>query len=216
MRGCAVLRFLAVFVAVLAIATPASAHVAVSSPDAVPGAEAVLTFRVPTESDTASTTKLAVRLPADTPFTTVDVLPMTGWTFTVKTSTLAKPLTTDEGDTVTEAVAEVDWTATAGGIAPGEFGEFTILAGPLPDADSVAFGAVQTYSDGTVAQWNETAAPGSSAEPEHPKPTLTIRAAAPAKPASTTGATVLSIVALVIAALALGVAVVGNARRRLT
>ncbi len=41
-------------------ATSASAHVTVSSPDAKPGGYAKLVFRVPTESDTARTTKLVV------------------------------------------------------------------------------------------------------------------------------------------------------------
>jgi periplasmic copper chaperone A len=200
-KGLSLKRILCVlFVGSFLLAGPASAHVSVSSDDAEPGAEvAVVTFHVPTESASASTTKLAVQLPK---FDTVTVLPMTGWTFTTKKS----------GQTITE----VDWTAaTDAAIKPGEFGDFTLRVGPLPKAGSVEFGAVQTYSDGSTVAWNESAAPGSDAEPDHPKPTLTMTtpAAAP-KPASTTGATVLAIVALVVAALALGVAVVGNARRK--
>jgi uncharacterized protein YcnI len=201
------------------LASPASAHVSVSSDETEPGAEvAVLTFHVPTESATASTTKLAVQLPVATPFSTVSVLPMQGWSFTTKTTALAKPITTDDGDQISKAVTEVDWTASAdGAIKPGEFGNFSLRVGPLPDADSVSFGALQTYSDGSTVAWNQVAAPGSDAEPEHPKPTLTLTAAtATPKPASTTSATVLSIVALVVAALALGIAVVGNARRKAT
>jgi uncharacterized protein YcnI len=191
---------LALFFGSFVLAGPASAHVSVSGDDAEPGAEiAVITFHVPTESATASTTKLAIQLPK---FETVTVLPMTGWAFAMQKS----------GQTVTE----VDWTAAAdAAIKPGEFGDFTLRVGPLPKADSVQFGAVQTYSDGSTVAWNESAAPGSDAEPEHPKPTLTLTAPAAApKAASTTGATVLSIVALVVAALALGIAVVGNARRK--
>lgn len=205
------------FLGSFVLATPAYAHVSVSSDDTTPGAEvAVLTFHVPTESATASTTKLAVQLPT---FSTVDVLPMTGWTFTTKTTKLAKPITTDDGDQISQAITEVDWTASAtGAIKPGEFGNFSLRVGPLPDAKQVSFGALQTYSDGTTVAWNETAAPGSNVEPEHPKPMLTLQAAttdAP-KPASTTGATILAIAALVVAALALGVAIVGNARRKAT
>ncbi len=201
---------------VFALAGPALAHVTVSSPDAKAGEEAVLTFHVPTESDTASTTKVAIQLP---PFASVSVLPMPGWQIDTHTSTLAKPLTTDDGDKVTKAVSEIDWTATskASAIAPGQFQQFTVEAGPLPEADSLAFGVVQTYSDKTVVQWNEVPAPGSTAEPDHPKPVLTLAAdpaPAAAKPASTTGPTVLAIVALVVAAAALGVAVVGRARRK--
>jgi uncharacterized protein YcnI len=203
-----IVAFLAVLVAAFAVAGPASAHVSVSSDDSTPGAEvAVLTFAVPTESATASTTKLAIQLPK---FDTVDVLPTAGWTFTTKKS----------GATVTQ----VQWTAAPGAaIRPGEFGEFTLRVGPLPKASEVSFGALQTYSDGSTVAWNQTAAPGSDAEPDHPKPTLQLRSVAASpqagasttpKSAGTTGATVLSIVALVVAALALGVAVVGNARRK--
>lgn len=207
MKGLSLKRicaFAAVLAGVFLIAGPASAHVSVSSDDSMPGAEiAVLTFHVPTESATASTTKLAIQVPK---FDTVSVLPMTGWTFTTKKS----------GETVTE----VDWTASAAAaIKPGEFGDFSLRVGPLPKADAVSFGALQTYSDGSTVAWNQTAAPGSDVEPDHPKPTLTLRAADPVsapKAASTTGPTVLAIVALVVAALALGVAVVGNARRRAT
>ena len=195
-----VIAFVTVLLGAFLLAGPASGHVSVSSDNTQPGAEvAVLTFHVPTESARASTTRLAVQLPK---FETVTVLPMTGWTFTTKKA----------GDTITE----VDWTAaTDAAIKPGEFGNFTLRVGPLPDADSVSFGALQTYSDGTTVAWNQTAAPGSGAEPDHPKPTLSLvtEKSAP-KAASTTGSTVLSIVALAVAALALGVAVVSNARRK--
>jgi uncharacterized protein len=207
-----------VFAGMFLLAAPAYAHVSVDSPDAEPGAEvAVVTFHVPTESATASTTKLAIQLPTATPFSEVAVLPQTGWAFTTKTTTLAKPVTTDDGDQLSKVVSEIDWTSTgsASAIKPGEFGDFTLRLGPMPKATDVTFGALQTYSDGSTVAWNQTSAPGSSAEPEHPKPTLELHAVATTpKAASTTGATVLSIVALVVAALALGLTVVGNARRK--
>jgi periplasmic copper chaperone A len=203
---------------VLVLAGPAWAHVSVTSPNAKAGEEAVLTFSVPTESETASTTKVAVQLP---PFASVSVLPKAGWQIATHTTTLAKPLVTDDGDKVTKAVTEVEWTASskASAIAPGQFDQFTVEAGPLPDAHSLAFGVVQTYSDKTVVRWNQVSAPGSDAAPDHPKAVLTLGAHDPAqpasaKPASTTGPTVLAIVALVVAAAALGFAVVSRARRQ--
>ena len=51
---------------VLASAACASAHVAVSSPDASAGGYGKVTFRVPDESDTASTVKIRIQLPTDT------------------------------------------------------------------------------------------------------------------------------------------------------
>ena len=57
--------------ALMVLAPAASAHVTVSSPDASPGGFGKLVFRVPTESETASTVKLSVTLPTDTPFALV-------------------------------------------------------------------------------------------------------------------------------------------------
>jgi uncharacterized protein len=164
----------------------ASAHVSVDSPGATQGGYSVITFRVPTESATLSTTGLRVQLPTDTPFASVSVEPMTGWNYTVNKTTLTTPIQTDDGP-VTEAISEVDWTATADGIKPGEFLEFKISAGPLPEKSSVTFKVIQHYSDNTDVSWVEVAAPG-SAEPEHPAPTLDLApAAASGSSAHTTG-----------------------------
>ncbi len=215
--------------AIFALAGPAGAHVTVSAPQATRGgSDQLITFRVPVEKDVA-TTGLTVVIPAQTPIASVDVDPMPGWTHVEKTAKLAKPIKTDDGE-ITSAVAQITWTAATGqGLKPGEFGSFTILAGQLPDAASIAFKAVQTYADGSVVRWIETAAPGSTTEPEHPAPVLTLAAASSEHPAaasssgasssggssssSNTGPIVLSIVALVLAAAALGVAFVTRARR---
>ncbi len=156
----------------------ASAHVTVSAPEATPGgSDAVITFRVPDESEAARTVGLKVRLPADTPIASVLVQPKTGWSVTVSQSKLATPIKTDDGE-VTEAVSEIDWKVSAGGqgIAPGQFDAFSFIAGQLPDAKSLTFKAVQNYSDGSTTSWIEEPAPGSSAEPEHPAPVLTLAA----------------------------------------
>jgi len=73
---------------VLAVAGPASAHVTVNPNTAAQGAYAKVSFRVPTESDTASTTKLEVDLPADTPIASVAVKPLPGWTAVTEKSKL--------------------------------------------------------------------------------------------------------------------------------
>ena len=221
------LLFLVVVLAVLLGAAPAWAHVTVSGPGATQGGYAVLTFRVPNEEAKASTTKLVVHFPTDTPIASVLVQPKPGWTFRTVTSKLAQPIKTDDGDTVDQAVSEIDWSAidAASAIKPGEFDQFQVSVGPLPKADQIAFAAIQTYSDGTVVSWNETAAPG-SAEPDHPKPTLNLSSAAAksttakASPSSSTsdgnndGATILAIVALILAAAALAVAVVSRLQLR--
>jgi len=171
---------------------------------------------VPTESDTASTTKIVVQLPT---VGSVSVQPTAGWTVATKTTKLAKPITTDDGP-ISQTISQITWTAAAGGIEPGQFQQFFVSLGPLPKAASVSFPAIQYYSDGSVVKWIEKAAPGSTAEPEHPAPTLSLSSKATSaavtkvEKASTTGPTVLAIVALVVAAAALGFAFVTRARAK--
>lgn len=177
--------------AALAVAVPlsASAHVRVSPDTAAPGDYATLTFKAPTESDTASTVKLEVDFPTDHPFTYVAYQPIPGWTAKVTEGTLPEPVKTDDG-TITKAVTKVVWTAdsTADGIAPGAFQEFVVSAGAVPDTGSVMLPAIQTYSDGSVVKWNEPT-PASGEEPEHPAPTLYITDTAPDADASAVTAT---------------------------
>ena len=54
---------------------------------------------------------------------------------------------------------------------PGQFQEFALSGGPFPDADSLTFPVVQTYSDGSESAWIEPTVEG-QAEPEHPAPVL--------------------------------------------
>jgi uncharacterized protein YcnI len=166
---------------VVATALPASAHVTVSSPDAAPGGYGKLVLRVPTESATASTTELQVRLPRTDPFASVSVKPLDGWTVRTREQRLPRPVT-DDGFTLTKAVSTITWTADAGhGVRPGEFEEFEVSVGPFPKGGEVVVPAVQTYSDGSVVRWDEPT-PASGKEPEHPAPTLEL--AASADPAS--------------------------------
>ena len=160
-------------VATLAFAVPASAHVKVSGTDAVQAGSGVLTFRVPTESATASTTGLQITFPANTPFTSVDTQPKAGWTATVEKKPLADPVPGEDGSTITQYVSQVDFKATspASAIPPGQFDMFNLSVGPFPKASSVSFGTLQTYSDGTTVNWDERSADGTT-EPAHPAPVL--------------------------------------------
>lgn len=167
--------------AVLALAAPlsASAHVHVDPDSAEPGGYSVLTFRVPNESATASTTSVTVELPTDTPFSYVAYQPVPGWSAEVITETLPEPIT--EGNaTLTEAPVRVVWTATGGGIADGQFELFPLSVGPVPEVGSLLLPTAQGYSDGTVVEWDE-AADVSGAEPEHPAPVLYVTDAPPAE-----------------------------------
>jgi uncharacterized protein YcnI len=169
------LSFAAIATAALVVgtATVAGAHVEVTPSSAPKGGSEIFSFAVPNEKDNANTTALEVTFPTNTPIPSVSVKPMPGWTITSEKTTLAKPVKTDEG-TVTEAVSKVTWTATGGGLEPGQFDLFTVSAGPLPTkANKLVFKALQTYSDGEVVRWIEPTVKGTP-EPEFPAPTLTL------------------------------------------
>jgi periplasmic copper chaperone A len=174
-------------IAVLGLAGTAFAHVSVSPSSAQQGSESVITFRVPSESDTASTTKVDLYLPTDHPIAVVDVQQIAGWTVQVKETTLKTPIKDDDGNEVTSAVSEVIWNADSpkSAIQPGQFQQFPVELGPLPETDSIAFKVLQTYSDGTVVSWIDVPVPGQD-EPEHPTPVLTLTPAS----ASSSGAPV--------------------------
>jgi len=162
-------------VVLLSTALPASAHVTVGCDDATPGGFGQLAFRVPTESDTSTTTKVQVEFPADQPLAFTAVRPHPGWTYQIVRRPLATPIVDDDGTQVTEAVGQIEWTATGteAAIKPGEYDEFVVEAGPLPKAGALVFKTVQTYADGQIVRWIDTPAPGGP-EPEHPAPVLTV------------------------------------------
>lgn len=163
---------LAIAAVVVALPAAASAHVTVQPGEAEAGGYAVVAFRVPNERDDAATTKLRVILPEDQPVASVSTTPVPGWTVTTRSRTLDEPLD-QHGEQVTDVVSEVVWTATANGVAPGQFEDFEISLGPLPDSGEMVFKALQTYDSGEQVSWNEVAL-DESVEPEHPAPVLTL------------------------------------------
>ena len=158
-------------------AATADAHVRVHADSTAAGSFSQLTFRVPNESPTAGTVKVEVQLPQDKPFLFVSVKPVTGWKTDVQEAKLPQPIES-EGTTITKAARTVTWTADKGTqIAPGQYQEFSISAGPLPDPTELLLPALQTYSDGEVVKWDQPT-PASGEEPEHPAPALEVVAAA--------------------------------------
>jgi uncharacterized protein YcnI len=163
----------------------ASARVTVSSPDAAAGGFGKVVFRVPDESDTATTVRLRIQLPTDTPLASVSYQPVAGWTATLTRTQLDPPVTGEDGDEITEAVSVVEFVAEPGvGIAPGQFEEFALSLGRFPDVDELSFSTVQTYSDGTESAWIEPTVQGQP-EPERPAPVLSLAAASDSAAAGT-------------------------------
>lgn len=159
---------------VLTAAGVAFAHVTVHPDSYAKGAtDGVLTFRVPNEEDTADTTKVQVFLPTDHPVLGVLVTPQDGWTAKVTTTRLKTPVKTDDG-TTTDAVSQITWSG--GRIRSGEYQDFDVAFGQLPDdTDQLGFKTLQTYSDGKVVRWIEETQKGAE-EPESPAPVLKLTA----------------------------------------
>ena len=106
-------------------------------------------------------------------------------------SSLAKPIQTDDGP-VSQIVAEVTWTAAGTGIQPGQYEDFVIEAGSMPDkAGTLIFKALQTYSSGEIVRWIEVPIAGQP-EPDTPAPILrlTPKSAPTAAPPGASGANI--------------------------
>ena len=157
---------------VLTVAAPAAqAHVSIDPSEAEQGGYAVLTLRVPNESDTASTTRLEVHLDPEHPLASVRPQPVPGWDVEVQTAELDEPIELHGGQ-VTEAPTTIIWSG--GEIEPGMFQQFPISVGPLPeDTDQLVLRALQEYDDGEVARWIEEPTED-GVEPENPAPVLTL------------------------------------------
>lgn len=157
--------------AVLASAVPAFAHVTVQPGTATKGGYSTIVFKVPNERDKASTVKVEVDLPIDHPIASVSTQPLPDWTVEVTKSKLTTPLKTGHGD-LTEAVTKITWSG--GHINPGEFQQFPVSLGPLPEnTDQLVFKALQTYDNKEVVRWIEERQ-NPEDEPEHPAPVLTL------------------------------------------
>jgi uncharacterized protein len=152
----------------LALPAGAGAHVTLQ-PDEVPAkAFVVEDVRVPNEEESANTTKVVVQFPDG--FAEVSFQPVPGWNVKVKKTKLATPITTDEGDKLTEQVSQVTWSG--GKIAPGEFQDFPVsLQMPDKAGSSLTFKALQTYDKGKVVRW--IGAPNS----EEPAPQVKVTSA---------------------------------------
>ncbi|MFH9224824.1 YcnI family protein [Streptomyces lydicus] len=161
---------------VLLLAGPAFAHVSVQSQSAPKGGFATVNFKVPNERDDASTVKLEVNLPTDHPLASVMPQPVPGWKVSVTKTKLAKPIEM-EGEKINEAPSKITWTADGKGIEPGQFQQFPLSVGQLPEnADQLVFKALQTYDNKDVVRWIEPTKEGAP-EPENPAPVLHLTAA---------------------------------------
>lgn len=137
----------------LVLPASASAHVSLHPNEVPAGSFATLDVRVPNETESANTVKLAVQVPPG--FLDVSTEYMPGWSAKVLTSKLAKPVQTDDGE-VTEQVREIVWTGSGkqGQIPPGQFLNFPISTEiPGKTGEELTFKVLQYYDNGEVVRW---------------------------------------------------------------
>lgn len=189
----------------LAIPAAAGAHVTLQPSEAPAKGFVVEDVRVPNEEPNANTTKVVVQFPDG--FAEVSFQPVPGWNVKVKKTKLAQPITTDEGDKLTEQVSQVTWSG--GKITPGQFQDFPVSV-QIPDKAGTAltFKAVQTYDNGKVVRW--IGAPDAQEPAPQVKITPAVAETASATPAASTSgdkedsdSKTLSIIALIVGALGL-------------
>jgi uncharacterized protein YcnI len=209
----------------LALLAPAAAeaHVTLQPNEAPEGAYTVLDVRVPNESDSENTTKVAVQFPEG--FGDVSYQAVPGWNVEVIHEKLKVPIQTDDGP-VTEGVKEVIFSG--GKLAPGQFQDFPLSVQiPGKAGEELTFKAVQTYEK-EIVRW--IGAP----ESEHPAPQVLVLPPKEAGQSSTVnnkslpltssdssdsggssdkGIAIAALVVAVIALLLGGAAVVGSRRR---
>lgn len=139
------------------------------------GGYGAIVLRVPNEEDTVGTTKVEVTLATEYAISSARTRPVPGWTAEVTKTTLPDPVENGTGTEVTDVVSRITWTAQPGHEIPAgttSYEEFPFTAGPLPSTvDTLVLPAAQTYSDGTVVNWDAPPAEGGE-EPEHPAPVV--------------------------------------------
>ena len=146
---------LAAIAALLLAPAAAQAHVTVQPDTAPAGGFTRLDVRVPNERDDAGTTKVDVQLPPG--FIAASYEPVPGWKVKLTRSKADEPIDSGEGLKSDTQVSRITWTGDgkAGVIAPGEFQDFG-LSLKMPEGkagDELTFKALQTYDDGQVVRW---------------------------------------------------------------
>jgi uncharacterized protein YcnI len=186
------LALAAVTTAALVVAASAAAHARVSPPVALSKSGQLFTLAVPTEKEGKTTTKVVLSVPAG--FAIDSFVAAPGWTRAVQQS----------GSGEQAVVNSVTWSG--GSVPTGEDALFQFLA-QAQSSKTYTFGVEQTYSDGSIVNWN------GSESSDAPAPTVEAKSSLGGGGGST-----LAIVALVVGAVGIllgGLALVSKSGRQL-
>ena len=177
-------RLLAVpssFVVALAFASAAFAHAEISPPIALTNQSQLFTLAVPTEKENATTTTIELTPPPG--FNIDSFVPSPGWKRTLQQT----------GSGEEAVVTKVTWS---GGSTPTDDDSVFQFLASTSSSKTYSFAVRQTYSDGTVVDWN---GPESS---DTPAPTLESKSSL----GGGGGTSTLEVLAVILGALALVIA----------
>jgi uncharacterized protein YcnI len=186
--------FVAAVLAALAVPATAFAHAHVSPAFGVKGESQVWTLAVPTEKEDLTTTQIELTPPSG--FGIDSFVPSPGWKRTVQQT----------GTGEDAVVTKVTWSG--GNVPTGEDATFSFLASP-DAAKTYTFGVRQTYSDGSVVDWN------GAESSDTPSPTIDVKSSFGGGGGSSS---TLAIVALIVGAIGIvlgGLALLSGGRRAL-
>ncbi len=165
-------------IAALVVAGGAFAHARVSPPVSLSKELQLFSLAVPTEKEGAVTTKIVLTVPSG--FSIDSFVPAPGWHRVLQQT----------GSGEDAVIQKVTWTG--GNVPTGEDSTFWFLAQPS-SSGTYTFGVQQTYSDGTIVDWN------GSESAENPAPTIEAKASL----GGGSGTPLLTIVALIVGVLGL-------------
>jgi periplasmic copper chaperone A len=159
----------------LIVPAAAAAHITANPAEGPADGYATLDFEVPHGCEESPTTQVRVQIPETVPQATPEVHP--GWSLETKEG--PKEEVELHGETVTEGVSEVIWTAEDAPLPAHYLDRFAISV-KLPageEGETVYFPTVQKCEKGQTG-WIEIPAEGESAEElESPAPAVTLTAA---------------------------------------
>jgi len=133
-------------------AVAASAHVSASASSTAAGSYSVITFSVPHGCEGSPTIGIEIQLPESILSVTPTVNP--NWTVEKQNLTLDEPVEGPHGETITERVSSVTYTAIGSGLAEGYRDTFDVQV-LLPEGeagDAVEFPVLQTCAEGST-EW---------------------------------------------------------------
>jgi uncharacterized protein YcnI len=131
----------------IAIAGPSSAHVTANPNEGPAGGFFKTNFRVGHGCDGSPTTEVSVQLPGNV--SSVHPQVVAGWDIETKMGELDEPIES-HGETITEGVREITWTATDDGLPDAYLQEFGVsMALPDEAGEPLWFPFVQKCADGS-------------------------------------------------------------------